>query len=258
MEYFLNEYSLRGQFRNTDDFFESLRLQTIPVIDKIQKEAGSVIIKKDTFWQLEVCNGIRLNEIPNRKNERSGEMFAFKRRLINIVKSEPFWHIEEQDGIGAVEYKFDEEYRDNFEPQNCFVKAFAAEGRIVSFKHAEYGSDKLTIAIKKEDKLFDYELDNITDTAWWIKAPKIATWHVDEKYLVEVRAKEFDYHPPHFHVSCNDGSAVYTLSTGKLYKGGKKLPADMDKHIKKWYIANRDELNKAWDSLHGKDAVKKK
>ncbi len=58
MEYYLNEYSIRGQFLNTDDFFQSLRSTTIPVLDKVAAEDGSVIIKKDTFWQLEICNGI--------------------------------------------------------------------------------------------------------------------------------------------------------------------------------------------------------
>lgn len=82
MEYYLNEYSIRGQFVNTDDFFRSIRNKTIPVLNKVAQEDGSVIIKKDTFWQLEVCNGITLQQIPVRKNERSMEGFALKSKLI--------------------------------------------------------------------------------------------------------------------------------------------------------------------------------
>lgn len=93
MEYYLNEYSLRGQFEDTDDFFKSLREETIPVINRIEKENGSVIIKKDTFWQLEVCNGISILQLPMKKNERSGELYALKRRLVSLIQSQPHWKL---------------------------------------------------------------------------------------------------------------------------------------------------------------------
>ena len=73
MNYFLNEYSMRGQFKDVDDFFESLRIYTLPALKKIEEQAGNLIWKKDTFWQLEICNGIILSRIPRKKNERSAE-----------------------------------------------------------------------------------------------------------------------------------------------------------------------------------------
>ena len=32
MDYYLNEYSLRGQFASVEDFFESLRNYTFPIL----------------------------------------------------------------------------------------------------------------------------------------------------------------------------------------------------------------------------------
>ena len=37
-DYFLNEYSIRGQFDNIDDFFEKFRKYTCPVINEIKKQ----------------------------------------------------------------------------------------------------------------------------------------------------------------------------------------------------------------------------
>lgn len=253
MEYYLNEYSIRGQFRNTDDFFKSLRENTIPVFERVVRESGSVIIKKDTFWQLEICKGVSLSQIPIRKNERSGELFALKRRLLIVIQSKPHWSAEELCETEEVEYQFDLKHKDQFEKQNCFTKAIVSEGAIISFEHAEYKSDILKVIVKKNGKEYECGLDNITNLAWWNKARKIKTWYIDNKFHVEVRAKEFDYHPPHFHVECDGYKAVYKLLDGTLYKSGnKKLPPPFTREIKDLYANMKDELIEAWELLHNK------
>lgn len=252
MEYYLNEYSIRGQFINTDDFFQSLRNKTIPVLDKVAGENGSVIIKKDTFWQLEICNGITLCQIPVRKNERSMEGFALKRRLIGLIQSEPYWSADAAKEIGDIEYHFDKGYRDKFEYQNCFTNAIVSEGRIISFEHTEYNRDVLKVTIRNNGNESDCELDNIIDVSWWDKKPQVKTWYIDKKYHIEVRAKEFEYHPPHFHVSYGEYNAVYRLSDGTLYKSGnEKIPPTMAKDVKDLYFKYKDEFIDAWESLHG-------
>ena len=60
MDYYINEYSLRGQFRDLDDFFASLREDTLPVMRRIEDNKENIIWKKDTLWQAEICNGIVL------------------------------------------------------------------------------------------------------------------------------------------------------------------------------------------------------
>lgn len=67
MDYYLNEYSLRGQFKNIDEFIETLRTSTLPALNKIQDEKGSILWKKDTFWELEICNGITILNIPKKE-----------------------------------------------------------------------------------------------------------------------------------------------------------------------------------------------
>lgn len=73
MDYYLNEYSLRGQFKNTDKFMESLRKSTLPVLDKIKDENESILWKKILFgiWKYVMelkfpgFRGKRMKEVRN-------------------------------------------------------------------------------------------------------------------------------------------------------------------------------------------------
>lgn len=82
--------------------------------------------------------------------------------------------------------------------------------------------------------------------------PDVKKWNISPRYVVQVRAKEFEYHPPHFHVIGNEFEAVFKLSNGELYKyGRKKWTAQMVSEVQKWYQIHQDELKNAWTLLHG-------
>lgn len=250
MDYFLNEYSIRGQFRDIEDFFESLRTRTLPVLKKIEEEKENVIWKKDTFWQLEICNGITLGKIPHIRNQRSGEVVALKNRLIKLINSQPFWG--DDCDLEIKEYRFDKEYKDKFEEPNCFSKALQSEGSVVSFVHPSYAVDQLLVILMQNGVEKECRIENIYDEKWWKCKPEIRKWNISEKCIVQVRAKEFDYHPPHFHVICNEYEAVFKLSDGMLYKQGKKkMTQKMISDIQIWYQKNKVELQTAWEILHG-------
>ena len=81
MDYFLNEYSLQGQFLDEDRFFKSIRENTIPVIKKIYEEGENIIYKKDSFWSLNVCKDKSLHDIQYSKTSRSAEITALKKYI---------------------------------------------------------------------------------------------------------------------------------------------------------------------------------
>lgn len=253
MNYYINEYSLRGQFQDVDEFIESLREYTLPVLKKIENDGHSVIWKKYDFWNSKICTSITLGNIPKKKNERSSERAILINRLIKLAYQKPHWSDQEDEEYGfiVVDYMFDEEYRINFHEINCFIKAINDEGRIISFLHDSYKSEELKLLIKREGKSSECLLPNIYSTDWWKIEPKIKVWYIDGKFKVEIRAKEFDYHPPHFHVSYNEYSAVFTLKNGRLYIEGdyKLLEKDLN-NINKWYEVNKKDLEDAWDNLH--------
>lgn len=170
MDYYLNEYSLRGQFRDVEDFFDSLRNNTLPVLRKIQKQQENIIWKKDTFWQSEICANISLFNIPQKKNERSSELILLKSQLIKLAHEEPFWGSDDESGIEVKEYNFDEKYRDNFEEINCFIKAIESEGRIVSFIHPAYKIPELSITILVNGDAIECFIENIYTVSWWKKS----------------------------------------------------------------------------------------
>lgn len=251
MDYFLNEYSLRGQYKDVDEFFETLREYTFPVLKKIEKENDNVIWKKDTFWQSEICNGITLTQIPKKKNERSGERALLQIQLIKLFSEDPFWENRYASDFEILEYNFDEEYKEHFEVPNCFSKAIESEGRVVSFVHPNYNIVQLPIVVKRNDSNEEYSVDNIYEKTWWKNEPEIKHWNISNKYVIEVRAKEFEYHPPHFHAISNEFAAVFKLSNCELYRHSrKKWSSQMISEIQAWYKIHKDELQYAWKVLH--------
>lgn len=255
MNYYLNEYSLRGQFKDIEDFFLSLREYTFPVLNKIQKNKENIIWKKDIFWQCEVCRNFSLADLVHRspgRKEYSPESAALKIKLIKLMSEEPFWRNDEDSKTEIMEYQFDKEYNKNFDAANCFYKAVQNEGRIVSFLHEQYTGSKLWVVVRSGQAAIDLYLDNVYTIAWWDKEPEIKTWRLGQKYLVEVRANEFSFHPPHFHVTHNEFSAVFRLSDGNLYReGGAKWSPQMIKEVLEWYNIHKEDLLEAWESLHG-------
>ncbi len=253
MDYYINEYSLRGQFAFVEDFFQSLREYTLPVFDKIQENKENLIWKKDVFWQCKICKDYSLAELfkTQRRNERSAELSALRIKLLKIVTDEPYWGEDELLQTEITEYQFDKMFCENFERINCFYKAIQNEGKIVSFLHQEYIQPKLSMTVKINEVDTQIDIDNIYALSWWEKEPEIKTWKLKQKYTIEIRANEFSYHPPHFHVSHNEFSAVFRLYDGILYREGKnKWPPYMLKEIAAWYSLHREELMEAWKSLH--------
>ena len=257
MNYFLNEYSIRGQFKDREDFFEKLRNYTLPVLNKIESEKENIIWKKEDFWQLKICNEITLHDILfiKQKNEKSSELQDLKIKLIKLYSQEPFFSENSYNKLKIKEYKFDMKYKEKFADINCFSKALESEGRIISFFHTEYKLDCLPITVIYDNGELECKLDNIWEKEWWNREPYIRTWRIScsRQYKIEVRAKEFEYHPPHFHASSNEYAAIFNLRNGKFWRDGKeKWTSDMIIEIEEWYDKNKEEVKEVWESLHGK------
>lgn len=251
MNYYINEYSIRGQFEDVDEFFESLRIYTIPILKKIEEDEDSVIWKKDDLWNAKICGGITISNIPIKKNERTPMKTIFINKMIKLARSAPYWSELDEEIITAKEYRFDEEYREYFSTVNCFTRAIVDEGRIISFLHNSYKTDQLELLIQREETESVCILENIYTLSWWKNEPSVHATYIDGKYKVEIRAKEFDYHPPHFHVSYKECQAVFTLRNGELYKTGKDKFSQKELNIiYDWYRKNKEQLEEKWKELH--------
>lgn len=249
MNYYLNEYSLTGQYEKIEEFLEDLRRYTLPVLKKIEEEKDSVIWKKDTLWQAEVCKGTQLCQITDKKNERTAEYLNLKSRLIRLYQDGKFWDSTEISDIEIKEYNFDK--GTSFKVPNCFSNAILNGGKIVSFIHPNYKDSELSIVVSYTDYDEQCYLNNIYDIKYWNKEPETKVWRDSPKYTIQVRAREYDYHPPHFHVLAKEYAAVFRISDGKLYTSGKSgWPSKLTAEIKQWYEEHKEELQEAWELLH--------
>lgn len=252
MEYVINDFSLPGQFANEDAFYDSIGKYTLPVLKKIEKEKDSIIWKKDTLWNQEVCPGITLGKLRPRRNERNIELTLLKQKLQKLYTTVPFWKEEEEIPVLVIRYCFDEEAANEFPMMNCFVKAWVRKGKIISFEHSEYQEVELSFYIEQDDKEVMCSLDNIVSTEFWNAVREIRKWpKIKGLYKVEVRAHEVDRHIPHFHVTYNEYTASFAISDGSMQVQGKlEMPGSMIAEIHTWYLEHKEELEEAWKLLH--------
>lgn len=242
---------MRGQFDSIEEFLDSMREYTFPVLAKINTEQGSIVFKKDNLWNKEVCHGITLNQLAIGRYIRYPEMSNFKIKLLKLINQEPFWDDADIHNLTIKEYGFDKQFSECFDTVNCFMKAIVDDGRIILFFHPEYRDPTLRVIVLHNGIEKKYLIDNIYSISWWEYEPQIKHWTISPGYYIEIRAREFDFHPPHFHVRLNEYEAVFKLSDGSLYKYGKKeWKSWMITDIQEWFKNNKIELKVIWDSLH--------
>ena len=128
-KYYFNEYSLRGQFNDIEDFTDKLIEETIPVLKLIYDEEGNI-----SLYQV-------------LKQKRIPAISRFKSQLSKCFFDEPYWNQDDNYEINIKEYKFDEEYSCNFEKVNSFVLALDNEGSIISFTHPQYRHKLLSVIV---------------------------------------------------------------------------------------------------------------
>lgn len=116
--------------------------------------------------------------------------------------------------------------------------------------HPCYQMDILAFIASVNGEKYTLELGNIYSIKWWEQSPEIKKWIIDDIYLVEVRGKEFEYYPPHFHVSSSDYQAVFHLKTGEFFRGSKGMPSNFLRDVKRWYEEHKTELEDSWNLLH--------
>ena len=55
-----------------------------------------------------------------------------------------------------------------------------------------------------------------------------------------------EHNPPHIHAITQDDVAVFQIATGKIMQG--KFPAKAAQLVEEFIVANREELNRMWET----------
>lgn len=262
MDYCINEYSLHGQFRDMDDFCESMRTNTIPVLCRVREEEHSIVWNRNVLLQRSAVDGITLLETRNylaKQNKLRSAVSGIRIELQKLMTNKNTWLHVEPDVFLIEHYFFDEEQQGVFCDDNdsCFYQAIVSERALISFRSDRYNQTKLKVSIQEltdDGKAFerkDYWITNCYDLKCFEAGEDCWRWWCDGM-MIEVRPREYDYHKPHFHVERGECSAVYGIDDCRLYaESAKKLGSRDKESVEMWYSAHKGDLIAAWSYVHG-------
>ena len=265
MDYFLNEFSLTGQFDDLNQFYSSFRDNLSKVLKKISLDGDSVIYKTEDFWSLHVTKQVTLLDALKYKpgkNNRLASAEQIKVSLQKLICNKPYLQEREiGNDIDILEHKFDQNEIIHKQKPNSIYYVVCNDrcSRLISFKHSSYENWILRLRIKNaEDEEYDVDIKNIYSDTCWFYLEEIKKWPLlDNKYWIEVRAKEIDRHQPHFHVTENrikDRSMVFSIDNCRVLEPKNRdlyqWEKDMKKTILGWFELHNVELRNAWELLH--------
>lgn len=251
--FYMNEYSLRGQFLTIDDFSHSMSEYTLPLLKRIQMSEGAVLFRKSTFWQAKICKDFTLESLKGDKHVSYAVSAALKIHLQKLLYSKPYWDEFPSPDIEIESYEFDKDYCDNFEKDNCFLRALANGDNIVSFCHSAYRDDTLLLRVNRDGESTFEKIHNLACLEHWPKEATDRHWIVAGSIRVFVRIKEPDNHRPHFHVESEDYSGSFDLYTATVLNenGSPNEKRRISAEIKRWHSDYATELLAAWHEFHG-------
>ena len=265
MDYFLNEFSLTGQFANLDEFYQSFRDNLSKVLKKIEKDGDSAIYKSTCFWSLPVSDKYTVQDALNYKsgkNQRLVSTEQYKSALCRLIRKKPYLEEHQiRNNIVITEHNFDRNEKIHTEKENSIycVACNNANSRLLSFKHCNYNTWCLRLKIQSDGRSeYDLDIYNIYSDVCWSYLAEIKKWPLlDSKYWIEVRANEVDRHEPHFHVTENriaDMEMVFSVDDCRVLEPSNRdlqqWEKNMLKVVQRWFNKHKLELRNAWDSLH--------
>ena len=141
-EIILNDKSLQGQFKDTEEFADSINEYTIPILKHI-KELGLQLYKSYTTYEDLVTPQQTLADILRISNDP--DITMLKSYLIQIMSEEPFW----DDSMRTREevcYK----YEGTSIGPCCLTECYERRGTLLSFEHDDFQQDVIVLECDEE------------------------------------------------------------------------------------------------------------
>ena len=141
MEYILNEFSLDGQFEDTDEFVDSLYKNTLPVLKKLDEKKINLLKSCNIYDSMITPN----NNLQAILQDRSySEIRAIKSLLVKLFLDDPYWDNESKC---IVESKYECEFTEEIN-NHCIAEALERDTALVSFEHDKFKFSE--IKVKKD------------------------------------------------------------------------------------------------------------
>lgn len=135
MELLLNEKSLDGQFKDSEEFY-----RTLPVMSRnlrILKERQVSLMKHSSLYERKITKDMTVLDLQNRRGKiapvHRDEVKRWKRELSSLITEPPFWDVELTDS------------------EDSLQEAARRETDVLSFPHSDY-QDRI-LPIPYQDKV---------------------------------------------------------------------------------------------------------
>lgn len=174
MQFFLNEESLKGQFKSLEDFVKNDLNDVCRCINLINKSSNQILTKISDFYKAPITNKECVADL--RCIGCTDELLRLRQILDSEVYDEPYWDKED------IRQNLNSEYIWNDEDVTATSMAEAAENNspLISFSREGLINKEIIICEMVQSK--DYHIDSIHDDKYLI-----------EKYSTIIELSRIDY-----------------------------------------------------------------
>lgn len=250
MDIVVNDYSLEGQFSNSEDFIDTLIKSTIPILDKI-KEKKYNLWKKSNFYNSPICYNETLYTILNHMSSHPA-IQKIKSDLVEITHNEPFWDTNPISPTLANGLDFQCSYSQEY--PNCFSEGYHRNAMLLSFVHPNFGIDEVPISmygtlhkIHNACSLHSFSNHLAAFGEPVTPLPK-NSFIICNDCQFEIRFSETNHSLPHFHVKKGDFAISIKIAGLSTLSGS--LPLSTKKEVLKWARNNISKIKSLWNSCH--------
>lgn len=163
MEYVLNELSLCGQYSDQDSFATDGIKPLLGVIKTLSSFGVNGILKKSSFYDSEVSEGLRLYELT--RSRMSDPVKAVCSQL-SRMQSEPYWDIQSKQNPDKKYFlrrtEGNKVGEDNVQGTGV-AEAYARNGCLISFRGGGYDEQTEKVRCEDEPEYKDPAMANLHD-----------------------------------------------------------------------------------------------
>lgn len=164
MEYILNELSLCGQYKDANHFATEGMKPLLGVIKTLSSFGIKNILKKSTFYDLEIAHGKKLNELF--KVRISPSVLAVRSQL-SRMQGEPYWDLNSQQE-SKVKYLMQRVVKANSTLEDDITgtgvaEAYVRKGCLISFLNGGFDENSEKVRKENEQNYGEFIIVNIHD-----------------------------------------------------------------------------------------------
>lgn len=157
MDVVINDFSLDGQFKDAEDFFDMLVEETLPAFRSLADHNCELLSSFETYNR-KVSANLTLFDVLTKGPYRGYPEATKLKSFLASCTSDPFWANAPQTDI-RLKYTINGEVVETV--PNCFTEAFARDNILFSFQSKRFKCDKLKIIVDGQEQslynLFDKE-----------------------------------------------------------------------------------------------------